>query len=142
MPAHYWLIAGIVLMIGEVFTLDFSLSCIGLAAMLAAAASWFGLNLYWQLGIFAAALFALFFTLRPFAIKFMYKKGKDFKSNIDALAGEELTISEVNTEENKYYAKKDGDIWEVVCEDKLELNDKVKVLKMDGIKLIVKKESK
>ena len=51
MPAHYWLILGIALLIGEIFTVDFSLSCFGLAAMIAAAASWAGLNLYWQIGI-------------------------------------------------------------------------------------------
>ncbi|MBR1980066.1 NfeD family protein [Candidatus Proelusimicrobium excrementi] len=142
MPAHYWLILGIALLIGEIFTADFSLSCFGLAAMISALASWAGLNLYWQIGIAAAAIFAFFFTLRPFMLKHMYKKGEGFKSNMDALSGKELTVCQADKENSKYYAKLDGDLWELSCEATLEKGDKVKVLKMEGIKLIVEKESK
>lgn len=141
MPAHYWLILGLILLIGEVFTTDFSLSCIGIACFVSALCSWLGLNIYWQLGIGAIAIYVLFFTLRPFMLKYMYKKGEKFKSNIEALAGELLTVSEADNKAKKYFAKKDGDIWEVICDSELVKGDRVKVLKNEGIKLIVKKEN-
>lgn len=142
MPAHYWLILGIALLIGEIFTADFSLSCFGLAAMISALASWAGLNLYWQIGIGVAAIFAFFFTLRPFMLKHMYKKGEGFKSNMDALSGKELTVCQADKENSKYYAKADGDLWELDCANPLEEGDKVKVLKVEGSKLTVQKENK
>lgn len=142
MPAHYWVILGLILMIGEVFTTDFSLSCIGIACLVSALCSWIGLNIYWQIAIGAVTIFVLFFTLRPFMLKYMYRKGEKFKSNMDALGGEELIIADADLKAKKFYVRKDGDIWEVVCDSELAKGDKVKVLRSEGIKLIVKKESK
>ena len=141
MPAHYWLILGIVLLIGEIFTMDFSLTCFAIASMAAALLSWLGLGIYWQLAAVTVAIFILFFTLRPIVLKYLNQKGRHFKSNMEALIGKKLTVSQTNTQTGKYYAKNDGDLWELTCEDKLEQGDKVTVFKVDGIKLFVKKEN-
>ena len=116
-----------------------------LSALLSAvflSASWAGLNLYWQIGIGVAAIFVFFFKLRPFMLKHMYKKGEGFKSNMDALRGKELTVCQADKENSKYYAKADGDLWELDCANPLEEGDKVKVLKVEGSKLTVQKENK
>ena len=81
MPAHDWFILGLILLIGEVFTTDFSLSCIGIACFVSALCSWLGLNVYWQLAIGAITIYILFFTLRPFMLKYMYRKGEKFKGH-------------------------------------------------------------
>ena len=142
MTAHYWVILGIVLLIGEIFTMDFSLTCFAIACFVAAVLSWIGLGTYWQLAAVAATIFILLFTLRPLVLKYLNKKGEGFKSNMEALIGKELTVSQTNGQTGKYYAKNDGDLWELFCEEKLSQGDKVKVYKVDGIKLFVKKENK
>lgn len=142
MTAHYWLILGIVLLIGEIFTMDFSLTCFAIACFVAAILSWIGLGTYWQLAAVAATIFILLFTLRPLVLKYLNKKGQAFKSNMEALIGKELTVSQTNAQTGKYYAKNDGDLWELACEEKLSQGDSVKVFKVDGIKLFVKKENK
>lgn len=142
MAAHYWLILGIALLIGEIFTADFSLSCFGLAAMISALASWAGLNLYWQIGIAAGAIFVFFFTLRPFMLKYLNKRGASFKSNVEAMIGKTITVSEADGQSGKCYAKIDGDVWELSCPCALKSGDKVTVSKIEGIKLFVTKEEK
>ena len=60
----------------------------------------------------------------------------------DTATSKELTVSQTNTQTGKCYAKNDGDLWELACEEKLSQGDNVKVFKVDGIKLFVKKENK
>ena len=140
MPPIYWLILGVILLIGEIFTMDFSLTCIGLAAFIAAGAGWAGLNVYWQLTIFAAALIIMLFTLRPFALKHLIKSGAHFKSNMDALIGRAVIITEVFPDDNKKgKAKIDGDEWVLHSETPLVKEQEAVIVKVDGATLIVKK---
>ncbi|MDR0952842.1 MAG: NfeD family protein [Elusimicrobiota bacterium] len=143
MPYIYWLILGIVLIIGEILTMDFSLTCFGIAALVAALLSWLGLNIYWQLTAAAITIFVLLFTLRPFMLKYLNKNGKDFKSNIEALIGKKAEVFNVqNEDKTKALVKIDADQWPVISNKPLVVGDKVKVESIDGATLIVKKEEK
>jgi len=141
MEANHWIILGLVLLIGEVFTLDFSLACFGLACLAAAVMSALGLGLYWQLGTVIVVIVALMLTLRPFALKYLIRNSTDLKSNMDALIGRETTVFSVDGDDNKKArAKTDADEWTVHANAPLKNGDKVKILKIDGNILIVKKE--
>lgn len=141
MEAHYWVIIGLLLLIGEIFTLDFSLSCFGIACLVAAVFSALGLGIYWQLLAVAVSIFLLLFTLRPLALKYL-NKAKDFKSNIDALIGKTTVILSVEEENNKRGKTKiDADEWSVESDAPLKTGDSVKINKIDGTTLLVTKES-
>jgi len=142
MEANYWLILGLLLLIGEVFTLDFSLSCFGIACFAAAGISAAGLNAYWQLITVAIFIFALLFTLRPFALKYLIKKN-GFRDNINALIGKTATVFEIDSANNKKgWVKIDADHWAVEADKQLAAGNSVKINKIDGTTLIVSKEDK
>ena len=141
MAANYWLVLGVLLLIGEVFTMDFSLTCFGLACFVAALLSWLGLGLYWQCGVGAVVIFALLFALRPLFLKYLNKGGEHVKTNMDALLGKKGLVFEVKEEDTKKATMKiDGDLWNIHCDAALKKGDKVVVQKVEGVTLLVKKE--
>ena len=133
-----WLIFGFICLIGEIFTVDFSLSCIGLSAFVAGLFSYLGLSTTWQLVAMGVSILILFATLRPFALKYLYKNKQPVASGVDALIGKTFKVTEVK--EDKAYIKSDGDIWEVKANEPLKEGDSVEVKKIDGITLIVVKK--
>ena len=133
-----WLILGFLCLIGEIFTVDFSLSCIGLSAFVAGLFSYLGLSMTWQLAAMGISMLLLFGTLRPFALKYLYKNKQPVPSGVDALIGKTFKI--INVKGDKAYVKSDGDIWEVKASDALKEGDSVEVKKVDGITLIVNKK--
>lgn len=133
-----WLILGFLFLIGEIFTTDFTLSCIGLGAFVAGIFSYFGLSTTWQLAAMGISVLVLFGTLRPFALKYLYKNKQPVASGVDALIGK--TFKVINVKEGKHYIKSDGDIWEVKANEPLKEGDNVEVKKIDGITLIVNKK--
>lgn len=133
-----WLILGFLFLIGEIFTTDFTLSCIGLGAFVAGIFSYFGLSTAWQLAAMGISVLVLFGTLRPFALKYLYKNKQPVASGVDALIGK--TFKVINVKEGKHYIKSDGDIWEVKANEPLKEGDNVEVKKIDGITLIVNKK--
>jgi len=141
MEPHYWLILGLVLLICEVFTLDFSLSCFGTACLAAAGVSAAGLGIYWQLITVTAVIVLLLFTLRPLALKYLIR-AKDFKDNIAALIGKTASVFELDTNNpNRGWVKIDGDNWAVEAQGALAVGNTVKIEKVDGSTLIVTKEN-
>lgn len=141
METNYWVVLGLVLLIGEIFTMDFSLSCFALACFVAALLSAVGLGLYWQLAAVIITIFALLFTLRPLALKYLARRGKGFKSNVEALVGKETIVFGVEESNNKKAKTKiDADEWSVESDTPLKEKDIVKIEKIDGTTLIVRKE--
>lgn len=143
MNPSYWLILGILLLIGETFTLDFSLSAFGIACLATAGVAYGGFNIYWQLGVLSTLIFIIFFGIRPFILRTLNKNAKAFKSNIDALPGMLITVQEVNpSDDKKGLAKIDADSWTLYAAHPLNKDEKVRVLRVEGTTLIVEKESK
>jgi len=139
MDYSIWLIIGILLLIGEIFTLDFSLSCIGLASMAAGLVSWLGLSVYWQLITACVTLLILFFTMRPFILKHIARK-KEYKSNTDALVGTKHDFYALKEDKKHALINIDGDVWEAESATPLKEGKKVEVVKVEGTTLLVKQE--
>ncbi len=133
-----WLILGFLFLIGEMFTGDFTLACIGIGSFVAGLASYLGVSLTWQLGIMAITIIVLFGTLRPFVLKYFYKSKHPIASGIDALIGKTFKVVEMRGE--KPFIKSDADLWEVKASEPLKLGDTVEVKKVEGITLIVNKK--
>ena len=136
-----WVVVGIAFLIGEIFTLDFSLSCIGFACLTAGLVSWLGLSIYWQLTTVSVVLIVLFFTLRPFVLKHLTRKN-EYKSNIDALVGTQHNFYALKEDKKHALIKIDGDVWEAESAAPLIDGKTVKVIKVEGSTLIIKQEEK
>lgn len=140
MPVNYWLILGVVLLIGEVFTMDFSLTCFAFACFVAAFLSWVGLNMYWQFGIGAIVIFMLLFALRPLFLKYLNKGAEHVKTNVDALQGKKGIVFEVKEDDDKRGTVKiDGDLWNIQSDAPIKKGDAIIVQRVEGVTLIVKK---
>lgn len=75
----------------------------------------------------------------------LQRKDSPRKISIDEIVGERaLVIETIDFEKNRGKVKINGDIWRAVTEDNstVNINEYVIILKVDGTKLIVRKEEK
>lgn len=134
-----WAVLGIMLLIGEIFTMDFSLSCIGLGFLSAALMAYLGFGIHVQLIMVCAVLLTLFFTLRPFILKHLARK-QEYKSNMDALVGTKHDFYALSEDKKRAKIKIDGDVWEAQSATPLIEKKQVKVVKIEGATLVIKQE--
>lgn len=134
---YFWIIIGIMLLIGEMFTLDFSLACFGLGALCAAAGSYAGLNLPWQAVVFSLACLFFFFTIRKFFVRYIKRNVPKVKDNANALIGRIAVVTTAVDEQGHGRVKVDGDDWRANSDQKFEVGAKVKITKLDGATLSV-----
>ena len=134
-----WAVLGILLLIGEIFTMDFSLSCIGLGFLVAALMAYLGFGIHVQLITLCVILLTLFFTLRPFILKHLARK-QEYKSNMEALVGTKHDFYALSEDKKHAKIKIDGDVWEAESATPLVEKKQVKVVKVEGATLIVKQE--
>ena len=136
-----WLIAAIALIIFEICSATFGAICFAIGAGFAALAAGLGLNLTWQIVIFAVVSMLTFIFLRPVVMKFLDKKSKDVKTNAEALIGRKAVVSErIDATQHTGRVAIDGDDWKAVSEDgtTIEKGAEVVVVKLDSIILTVK----
>jgi len=134
-----WAVLGILLLIGEIFTMDFSLSCVGLGLLVAALMAYLGFGIHVQLIALCVVWLILFFTLRPFILKHLARK-QEYKSNMEALVGTKHDFYALSEDKKHAKIKIDGDVWEAESATPLVEKKQVKVVKVEGATLIVKQE--
>jgi len=140
---YWWLVIGVVLIIGEMFTLDFSLSCMGVAAIAAALPAFLGAHFIVQAVCFVVVGLLLFFAVRPLALKYLHKNDGKAKTGVDALIGRKgLVTEEINAVKKTGRVQIDGDFWKAVSSADLPKGAEVTVEKIDGIIITVKGENK
>ena len=139
-----WLIAALALIIFEIFSATFGAICFAIGAGFSALAAGLGLNLTWQIVIFAVVSLLTFIFLRPFMMKFLDRKSKDVKTNADALVGRRAVVSErIDASQHTGRVAVDGDDWKAVSLDGsiIEKGAEVEIVKLDSIILTVKQDS-
>jgi len=82
-----------------------------------------------------SALMLIF--LRPIFKK--YLKKNEVRTNADRLIGKNAFCLKKITPDERGEVKIDGKIWTAIANDTIEINEKVEVLAIDGVKLVVKK---
>ena len=136
-----WLIAAIALIIFEICSATFGAICFAIGAGFAALAAGLGLNVTWQIVIFAVVSLLTFIFLRPVVMKFLDKKSKNVKTNAEALVGRKGVVSErIDASQHTGRVAIDGDDWKAVSEDGsvIEKGTEVEILKLESIILTVK----
>ena len=139
-PQYWWLIAGILLLLVEIFTPGFFAASLGIGAFSAAVVAYFDGSMEWQLLVFSIFSILSIFLLRPIIKKHMYDT-KDVKTNADALIGRVGTvIKEIDPATNQGRCAIDGDEWQFIFSDeemRIEIGKKVRVIQRDSIILTV-----
>jgi len=139
---HIWVIAGVVLLIAEIFTPGFVLACFGVACLVAAIFAAFDVGLTFEVIVFCIASVIAFFTVRPLFVKRFYRHDNEAaKTNVDALVGKEGMVAErIDPSLNVGRVTLGGDSWKAVSADGvvIERGEKVEVVRVEGTRLFVK----
>jgi len=141
---HIWVIAGVVLLIAEIFTPGFVLACFGVACLVAAIFAALDVGLTLEVIVFCVASIVAFFTVRPLFVKRFYRSDDDAaaRTNVDALAGKVgMVVERIDPSMNVGRVVLGGDNWRAASVDGavIERGEQVEVIRVEGTKLFVKK---
>ncbi len=138
MAYYMYLIFAVGCFIGELFTMDFSLTCFGIGLLGAAFGAWLGLGIGSQSVLFVCISILSFISVRPLAKKWLYMHTKHVKTNVDALIGRTVTVLAAPDEQDHIgRVQTDGDNWRAYFNTPAQVGDKVRVEKMNGNTLFV-----
>jgi membrane protein implicated in regulation of membrane protease activity len=126
------------LYVGEMLTATFFLLPFGIGATFALAANLLGLDLAFQWILFVAASIVALVVLRPL-VKRLTANAEQTKSGVDRLIGMTGHIIEGNAPSGENRARVAREVWNVSTEagDRLAVDTPVKVLRVDGVHLVV-----
>ncbi|MDG1252298.1 MAG: NfeD family protein [Schleiferiaceae bacterium] len=136
-PANLWFIAGVLLIILEMFTPGFFLASLSVGTFLASLIAWAGGGETWQLLGFIIGGTVSLIALRPIFKRYFVANGAS--TNADALVGKVARVSEAAKAGDAASIKIDGDVWSAECDEDLAIGDKVEVVARLSIVLQVKK---
>lgn len=136
-----WIIAGILLLIVEIFLPTFLASCLAIGSFAAGVASFLDGKIQVQLLAFSAGTLIAFFTVRPFMLRYAHRRSGKIKTNIDAMTGKtgRVTVT-IDNQKSEGRVSIEGEDWKAESDDNtiLVTGEKVIVLRVDSTKLIVK----
>ena len=137
---HYWLIAAGVFFIGEIMTVGFLLFWLGISALIAMVVSFFTSNVIIQMSVFIISSIILILATKPLVKKFVNEK--NVKTNAFSLVGKNaLVIQDIDNLNSVGQIKVDGEIWSAQSSEddiNIPINSEVKIVKIEGVKAIVK----
>lgn len=126
-------------MIIEIFTAGFLIFWLGIGALIAMIVSFITNDLIVQTTIFIIFSTILIFDTRPFVNKFA--NNKTIPTNVSSLIGQTGIVTvDIDNVNSKGLVKVKGETWSANSFNNLVIpkNTQVEILKIDGVKLIVK----
>ena len=138
---HIWIMAGLILLMVEIFVPTFLPLCVAFGCFAAALASGFDFALKIQLVAFSTGTLISFFGIRPFLLHYARSKGDAVKTNTEALVGQKGWVTErINNAVNEGRIKLSGDDWRAESADNqiIEVGTPVEVLKVNSTILVIK----
>ena len=133
-----WLVIIILLTMIEVTSLNLTTIWFVASGIVVMILSFFICDVAIESTIFAILGIILLLVTRPIVAKL---KSKDnAKTNLDRIIGEDAIVTQDITKNTVGEVKIDGKRWSAISKNKCLIGDTVKVLKIDGVKLIVEKE--
>ena len=116
-----WAVIAVICLILELSSGDFFIICFSIGAVFAIISALLGLNIYWQIFIFAVLSLLSVLFVRPVALRYLHKNEPNKPSNADALLGRTGRVTEVIPAGGSGYVQIDGDLWKAVCNTELEI---------------------
>ena len=137
---YIWIIIAVLLLIVEAATMDLATIWFSAGAIFAWVAQIFGITVPGQIIVFVVSSGILLVLTRPLMKKFL--NTKKVRTNADSLLGETAVVTEdIDNMNAKGFVKVKGQIWTSRSEDNsfIGKGEKVEIMKIEGVKLIVKK---
>ena len=139
--AVYWIILFLVLLLIELATVNLVSIWFAVGALGAFVTSFFTDSILIQLSVFVVISVVSLLVTLPLVKKFKGKE-KIVPTNLDRVIGKEAEV--IKEIKPNHYGEVEvfGTIWTATSKDTFKVGEKAKVLKMDGVKLIVEREEK
>ncbi len=135
---YLWLIAAGIFFIIEIATVGFLIFWLGIGALFAMVASFFTDNLLIQTTVFVISSSVLIPLTKPIVNKY-FDDGKTIATNAYSLIGKVgIVTTAINTLNSTGQVKVNGEIWSAKADEDIKQGTEVEILKIDGVKLIVK----
>lgn len=128
------ILAGVI----EALTMDLSSIWFSAGAFFALLISIFTELIWLQVLVFIVFSVALLLGLRPMFKK--YIKKNEIKTNADSLVGKTAVCIKPILDGERGEVKIEGKIWTAIANEDININEKVVVLAIKGVKLVVRKE--
>ncbi len=139
--AIYWIILFLVLLLIELATVNLVSIWFAVGALGAFATSFFTNSILIQLLIFVViSVISLLITL-PIVKKFKSKESI-VPTNLDRVIGRQAEVTKEIKPNHYGEVEIFGTTWTAISQETIKIGEKVRVLKMDGVKLIVDREEK
>jgi membrane protein implicated in regulation of membrane protease activity len=136
----FWLILTLVLACIEAATLGLVTIWFAVGALFGFFGALAGISLLWQVILFIASATVLLIYTRPIAVK--YLNSRTNPTNVDRLVGEKgIVIETIDAINGKGQVRVLGQVWSARAADgnRIDLEEKVEVREISGVKLIVRK---
>jgi membrane protein implicated in regulation of membrane protease activity len=136
---YVWLILGVVFSITEIFTATFGALIVGIGAFVAAFLSFINLGASYQFIAFSLSALLAAYVM----VKVLKAKNKAFrKTFIDDIINNTCCVLEDIKKDGSGKVKINGEVWIAVSKDGTYIpkGETVKIIKIEGTKLIVEKE--
>ena len=135
---YIWLIAAGIFFIIEIATTGFLIFWLGIGSLLAMCTSFITDSLLIQTAVFVISSVILIPLTKPLIHKYI-DKDKPIATNAYSLIGQlGIVTVDINTLESTGQVKVDGEIWSAKSDNNILAGTEVEILKIDGVKLIVK----
>ena len=137
-----WLLLAGLFFIGEMITVGFLIFWLGIGALLAMIVSFFTTNIIIQTAVFVIFSIILILATKPFVKRFVDVKKTN--TNVFSIIGKKaLVIKEIDPINAKGQIKVNSEIWSAESEngEKIEEGSEVEIIRITGVKAIVKKIS-
>ncbi len=135
-----WLIIIILLTILEAITINLVSVWFIVSGIVSLFLSFVIDSFYIQFSIFVCLGLILMLLTRPYLVKKLSKK--KVSTNLDRVIGMEGIVTEEITKFKIGEVKVDGKKWSAMANEKIKVGEEVIIDKIDGVKLIVRKEEK
>ncbi len=136
---YIWLIAAGIFFIIEIATTGFLIFWLGIGALFAMFTSFITDALFIQTLVFVIASTILILLTKPLISKYIDKDAKVPTNAYSVLGKKGIVTTEINSLKGTGQVKVNGEVWTAKSEsDNIPIDSEVEILKIDGVKLIVK----
>ncbi|MEE8299698.1 MAG: NfeD family protein, partial [Desulfatiglandales bacterium] len=138
---HIWILLGIGLVIGEIFTAGFFILWFGVGAFLAAGLALLGAGSIYQMLSFILTSLILIVLSRTIFRQFLFRKEVGISTNVEALIGQEALVMQIIEGKSKPgLVKIGGETWSAISEEgRIDQDEVVRVKGVVGNKVLVER---
>ena len=137
---HYsvYLVAATLCLVSELFTMEFSFTCIGIGLFGAALTSALGAGLSAQIIVFIVLAAGCWTGIRPFALRHFYKNAKGVNTPTQDVIGKDCVVEEdIDPVNNAGRVLVKGESWKATAAQPLAKGTPCVVKEVSGVTLLV-----